>query len=223
MTMEQAAHTDGEAQAAIAPSPPLGFWRLVWSDMASLAGMKQRPFPSLGGVADVLTLPGFWCVFLVRLANVCHDRGLRPISRLSYFANVVLFGAEIHPGVDIGPGFAIAHPVAMGISGETRIGRNVRMTGACRIGGGGFEDRGRDGHPVIGDDCWLFDGAKAFGPVVIGPRTIVGQSAVVLRSVPGDAVVTGNPATVARMRTGNGHTDGAPRSTVGAGTGANGA
>lgn len=184
----------------IQPGAELGFFKLVWSDMAALAAVKKRPFPSLGGVIDVMTLPGFWCVFLLRLGNECHGRGIRFVSRMCYFANVVLFGAEIHPGVEVGPGFVIAHPVAMGISGETRIGRNVRMTGACRIGGGGFEDASRDGHPVIGDDCWFFDGAKAFGPVVIGARTIVGQSAVVLHDLPADAIAVGNPATVSRLR-----------------------
>jgi serine O-acetyltransferase len=51
--------------------------------------------------------------------------------------------------------------------------------------------------PTIGDDCYLGSGAKLFGGIEIGPRTIVGANAVVNRSFPeGNVTIAGAPARV---------------------------
>jgi maltose O-acetyltransferase len=50
----------------------------------------------------------------------------------------------------------------------------------------------------IGNDVWIGGGAVVLPGVTIGDRSIVGAGAVVVRDVPPDTVVVGNPARVVR-------------------------
>src|SRR3954469_10187372 len=177
-----------------------GFLASVRGDLASMAELKKARWPSLGGLIDVLMLPGTWAVLLFRVSALLHRAGLRPLSRIVYFANCVLFGADLAPSADVGPGLALPHPVGVAFS-PVKIGRHTRLMGGTRLGGGGYDDPTRDGLPTIGDDCFIFDGAKIFGSVVIGDRVVVGTNSVVSRDVPPDVIVLGNPARVVKHRT----------------------
>jgi serine O-acetyltransferase len=180
-------------------SPGNGFIALVRADFASMARLKQAPYPSVKTLLDILLLPGTWAVLLFRISAALHRAGLRPFSRLVYFANCVLFGADLAPGADVGPGLALPHPVGVAFS-PVRIGRDVRLMGGVRLGGGGYDDATRDGLPTVGDHCYIFDGAKIFGGVTIGDRVVVGTNSVVSRDVPADVIVVGNPARVVKHR-----------------------
>jgi len=81
-----------------------------------------------------------------------------------------------------------------------RIGQRARLMGGVRLGGGGYDDLSRDGLPTIGDDCYIFDGAKVFGRVTIGDRVVVGTNSVVSRDIASDMIVVGNPARVVKRR-----------------------
>lgn len=185
-------------------NPPL--WAALRADVCELARVKgvavatrhgAEPSPAVGGLADIVTLPGFWCVLLWRLGNSWHHRGLRPLSRLAYFANLVLFGADLPAGGVVGPGMVIPHPVGVACASDVVFGARCRLMGMVRIGGAGKP--GRDGHPVIGDDVWLLDGAKVFGPVRIGDRTVLAASTTLSQDVPADMYVS-RPAPPLRTR-----------------------
>ena len=164
-----------------------------------MAELKQVPFPSLRGLVDVLLLPGAWAVLLFRVSSSLHNAGLRPLSRLLYFLNVVLFGVDLAPSAVVGPGLALPHPIGVAFS-PVVIGRRVRLMGGVRLGGGGFEEEQRDGFPTICDEAYIFDGAKVFGPVTVGSRTVVGTNSVVSRDLPPNAIALGHPARVVRYR-----------------------
>lgn len=51
---------------------------------------------------------------------------------------------------------------------------------------------------TIGDNCWLGAGVIVCPGVTIGPRSIVAAGSVVIRDVPADSLVAGNPAVVKR-------------------------
>jgi serine O-acetyltransferase len=161
----------------------------IASDLAEMAKAKGTPYPSVGGVADVLTLPGTWATIIWRIAIACHHGGLKPISRLLYFANIVIFGAELQPGVVVGLGVVIPHPVGIGVASGCTIGARARLMGGVRMGGNANPDK--PGHPSLGDDVWILDGAKVFGPTTIGDRSIVGTSAIVSEDVPADMFIFG--------------------------------
>ena len=57
------------------------------------------------------------------------------------------------------------------------------------------------GVPVIEDGVFIGAGARILGDIRVGRRAIIGANAVVLESVPDDAVVAGIPARVIRIET----------------------
>ena len=172
----------------------------IRADLEAFAELKGMRIQSPLQLIDVLAYPGVIAVIMFRCASFFHRRRLRPLSRILYFLNIVLFGCEIMPGAVIGPGLTIPHPVGIGIGSESRLGRKVRIMGLVRIGGGASGDRSSDGMPTIGDECWLLDGAKVFGPVTIGDRTVIGADTLVLSDLPGDVIAAGRPARVIRQR-----------------------
>lgn len=161
----------------------------IRGDLAHAAKVKEAPFPSVGGLIDVLALPGTWAVIIFRLASTAHHRGLRPLSRMLFFLNVVLFGAELHPGAVVQPGLVVPHPVGMGFASGCRIGRRALLLRHTAMGGAGNPKR--PGQPVLGDDVVLLDSARVLGPVTVGDRAIVGASALVNDDVPPDVFVYG--------------------------------
>jgi serine O-acetyltransferase len=178
--------------SAAGRSVPEGHPRLgeaIRGDLTEMAKAKGTPYPSLGGLLDVLSLPGTLAAILWRLGNAAHFAGLKPLSRLCYVANIVLFGAELHPGAVVAPGVVIPHPVGIGVAKGCRIGARCRLMRSIAMGGSGDPDK--PGHPMIGDDVWVMDGAKLFGPVHVGDRSILGTSAVVASDVPADMFVYG--------------------------------
>ncbi|MEO1292783.1 MAG: serine acetyltransferase [Pseudomonadota bacterium] len=96
-------------------------------------------------------------------------------------------GVLVPPGV-CGPGLHIVHWGSLVISGQARIGSNCRIHSDVNIGA--F----RGGAPRIGDDVYIGPGAKIFGAIEIGDRSVIGANAVVNRSFPADSVLVGVPA-----------------------------
>jgi serine O-acetyltransferase len=193
----------GEGVPVSGPSnPPL--LAALRADAAELSKVKGSGYSGSGGaglagVLDVLTLPAFWAVALWRLGNALHDRGLRPLSRLTYFANLVLFGADLHAGAVVGPGLVMPHPVGTAFSSDVVIGRRCRLMQGTAAGGSG--NVGRPGHPVIGDDVWLLHRAAVFGPVTIGDRSVLGAGTMVGQDIPpGMLVLVPKASTELRIR-----------------------
>jgi serine O-acetyltransferase len=166
-------------------NPPL--LSALRSDASEFLKVKGAAGAGRSGIFDVLTLPGFWAVALWRLGNALHERGLRPLSRLTYFANIVLFGADLPAGAVVGPGLVMPHPNGVAMASDVVIGERCRVMRGVGVGGSGKE--GRSGHPVIGDHVWLLDRAAVFGPVRIGDRVVIGASTIVTRDIPSEMLV----------------------------------
>ncbi len=173
----------------------------VAADLAAMARLKGRTSLGPGAVIDVLTIPGTWATLLFRLASTCHRGGLRPVSRLLYFLNVMVTGADLAPGATVGPGLAIAHPVGMGWGSGFTCGKDVILTGMARFGTAAAEDGTRAGEPTLGDEVVVLDGGKAMGPVTIGDRAVIAANALVLHDVAPEALVVGQPARYVKSRT----------------------
>ena len=166
-------------------NPPL--FAALRADAAELSRAKGASYRGRTGLADILTLPGFWAVVLWRLSNRWHERGLRGLSRLTYFVNVVVFGADLAPGAVVGPGVVLPHPVGLAIQTGTVFGARCKIMGLVRVGGSGQVDR--PGAPTIGDDVWLLDGVRVFGPVAVGSGAVIGASVMITDDVPANTTV----------------------------------
>ena len=54
-------------------------------------------------------------------------------------------------------------------------------------------------HPTLGNNVVIGAGAKVLGPFTVGDNSKVGAGAVVLKEVPPDSTVVGNPGRVVRQ------------------------
>jgi serine O-acetyltransferase len=91
---------------------------------------------------------------------------------------------------DIGPGLFIQHGFAT-IVAARKVGRNCWINQQVTIGFTRPEAR-----PVIGDDVFVYAGAKVLGDISIGDGARVGANAVVIEDVPPGATAVGVPARV---------------------------
>jgi len=91
---------------------------------------------------------------------------------------------------ELGPGLFIQHGFAT-IVAARRVGRNCWINQQVTIGFTRPDDR-----PTIGDDVFVYAGAKVLGDVAVGDGAVVGANAVVLEDVPPGATAVGVPARI---------------------------
>ena len=83
------------------------------------------------------------------------------------------------------------------VIGETTvIGDNVTLYQGVTLGGTG-KDVGKR-HPTLGNDVVVGAGAKVLGPFTVGAGSKIGAGAVVLKEVPPNCTVVGNPGRIVR-------------------------
>ncbi len=123
-----------------------------------------------------------------RYARVIHTRAVvSPLATLGYnvvaMAGVVITSnARIGDHICLLPNTVIHHDAA--IASFTLIGANVCVAGNVEIG----------------ENCYIGSGSSIKNGVRIGARALIGLGSTVIRDVPADAVVAGNPARLIRQR-----------------------
>ncbi len=116
---------------------------------------------------------------------------MRLPARLLSQASRFLTGIEIHPGATIGQGLFIDHGMGVVIGETTEIGEDVTIYQGVTLGGTGKQTGKR--HPTVGDGVIVGTGARVLGPVAIGEGAKVGAGAIVIKDVPPNSTVVGNP------------------------------
>lgn len=91
----------------------------------------------------------------------------------------------------MGGGFLLAHPYATIINAEY-IGDNFSCRHCTTLGA---TDKGR---PTIGNNVYLGATVTIIGHVKIGNNVVVGAGSVVVKDVPDNCIVAGNPAKIIR-------------------------
>ena len=142
------------------------------------------------------TYSGFHALLAFRLAHWLLSWKIPFLPRFISQAARWLTGVEIHPAAKIGTGFFIDHGMGVVIGETTEIGDFVTLFQGVTLGGTGKE-RGKR-HPTLGSHVVVGAGAKVLGGIRIGDNVKVGANAVVLRSVPPNSTVVGNPGRIVR-------------------------
>ena len=164
--------------------------------METLEAYQRRDPAARSKLEIFLLYQGVHATLYHRLAHwlYCHNRRFlaRFVSQWSRFWT----GIEIHPGACIGKGFFIDHGDGVVIGETTVIGDNVTLYQGVTLGGTG-KDVGKR-HPTIGDNVVIGAGAKVLGPFTVGSGSKIGALAVVLKAVPPNCTVVGNPGRIVR-------------------------
>jgi serine O-acetyltransferase len=126
-----------------------------------------------------------------RLAHRLYGRGIRLPARWVSQLSRQLTGIEIHPGATIGPGLFIDHGMGVVIGETAEIGEDVTIYQGVTLGGTGKETGKR--HPTIGDCVIIGSGASVLGSVNVGEGAKIGAGSIVIKDVPPNSTVVGNP------------------------------
>lgn len=119
------------------------------------------------------------------------------VGRVSKFLKLFLprYSFFYIGGIDYfgGAAFVLNHPYGTIINAK-KIGRNFTI---CQLTTVGNKEHGRnDLIPTIGDNVSLGANVSIIGGITIGNNVIVGAGSVVVKNVPDNCVVAGNPAKV---------------------------
>ena len=144
----------------------------------------------------LLCYPSVRAMAYHRLAHRLYQRGHVTLARWISQRSRHKTGIEIHPGATIGKGLFIDHGDGVVIGETTIIGDNVTLYQGVTLGGTG-KDVGKR-HPTIGNNVLIGAGAKVLGPFTVGAGSKIGASAVVLKEVPENCTVVGNPGRIVR-------------------------
>jgi serine O-acetyltransferase len=171
--------------------------KFVASDLQSLRISTRRNWLMLN---EIVT-------FQIRLRRLeyalnCSKNPLRVLVRRYLYRRIsIKLGISISPNT-FGPGLSIAHRGNIVVNGGAKIGANCRIHVGVNIG---TEAGKSDAAPSIGDNCYIGPGAKIFGPIVIGPNSVIGANAVVNKSFSeGNQTLGGVPAKVISKKNSDG-------------------
>lgn len=145
----------------------------------------------------LLCYPGVKAIWAHRIARWFWLRNWKLLARIISQMARFFTQIEIHPGATIGEGFFIDHGSGVVIGETTEIGNNVTIYQGVTLGGTGKEKGKR--HPTLGDDVVIGNGARVLGSFTVGAGSRIGAGSVVLREVPPNSTVVGNPGRIVRV------------------------
>lgn len=141
------------------------------------------------------SLPAFRYTYLLRHASVCPKysiRGLLYRALLLHYS--YKYGFQIPANTRIGKGLYIGHRGPVVINGRAELGDNCTLAHIVTIG---QTNRGeRTGCPTLGNKVFIGAGAVLVGKIVIGDNVLIAPNTYVNFDVPGNSIVTGNPAVI---------------------------
>jgi serine O-acetyltransferase len=170
--------------------------QLLYGDLCRQAELEGRPAarPRFLGLLGRLLHHRFLPIVLCRASRAARLGRIPVLPELLTYLNIVLFGLEVTPRCEIGPGIFFPHPSGT-VIGAWRIGSNVTILQGVTLGAKrmdlGFDFRLR---PEVGNNVVLGAGSKILGGIHIGDNVIVGANSVVVDSVDSGTTVVGIPA-----------------------------
>ncbi len=146
----------------------------------------------------LLCYPSVKALLYHRMAHKLYRGGHTTLARWISQHSRHVTGIEIHPGACIGKRLFIDHGNGVVIGETAQIGDDVTIYQGVTLGGTG-KDIGKR-HPTIGNCVTIGAGAKILGPFRVGDGSKIGASAVVLKEVPPNCTVVGNPGRIVRRK-----------------------
>ena len=164
--------------------------------LEDIRAYKRNDPAARSAIEVVLLYNGLHATIDYRIAHWFYRHRCFFIARAISQWSKMWTGIEIHPGAQIGRRLVIDHGTGIVIGETTQIGDDCLLYQGVTLGGTG-KDVGKR-HPTIGNNVVIGAGAKVLGPFTVGDNSKIGASAVVLKAVPPNCTVVGNPGRVVR-------------------------
>jgi len=171
----------------------VGLFKMILEDIRCA---QQRDPAARNWLEVLFNYSGLHAIWVHRVTHWLWRQKFYFLARwLSQFARWAT-GIEIHPGAIIGRRFFIDHGMGVVIGETAEVGNDVTLYHGVTLGGVSLNKGKR--HPTLGDRVVVGAGAKILGAIEIGRCSRVGANAVVVKSVPPNAVVVGVPGQIVR-------------------------
>lgn len=150
-------------------------------------------------------ITGFRYSFFMRCCKYFAAKG--PVAKLPFLiCRIALrhysikYGYQIPWQTQIGPGLCIGHYGPIIVNPSSVIGANCNIAVGVLLGLNIKADKTsgqvKFEYPVVGDRCYLGNGAKIIGGVRVNDDSVIGVNSVVTKDVQSGAIVVGSPAKV---------------------------
>jgi sugar O-acyltransferase (sialic acid O-acetyltransferase NeuD family) len=190
-------------------------WRVVgFLDDTRQSGSEHLGLPVLGRLTDAARFPEHRFLNVIgsdrsyrQRPEIIASTGLRP----EQFATLVHPGAGVSSRARLGHGVCVNHGVS--VAGGVVVGDHVCLGPGVIIGhDSSIEEYALlapgavvSGFVSVGRSAYIGAASSIRQRVKIGERALVGMGAVVLRDVPAESVVVGNPARQLEQHPGDKH------------------
>ena len=163
-----------------------------------LESIIKRDPAARNKLSIILTYPGVKAVFFHHLAHKIWNHKFFLIARMISQCSRFLTGIEIHPGAKIGKNLFIDHGMGVVIGESSEIGDNVTLYHGVTLGGispseNSDEQRNSKRHPTLLNNVIVGSGAQILGSITVGECARIGANTVILKNVPANATMVGNP------------------------------
>lgn len=148
--------------------------------------------------ANKYNIKGQYITLMFRLAQLANSSKTKKIIFFWYLIIYTIWiewilGCELPYHVKAGQNLQIHHGNALVINRKTVIGSNCVIRHSTTIGNkGGCLDRS----PVIGNNVNIGAHSCIIGDITIGDNSKIGAGSVVVKNVPANCTVAGNPAII---------------------------
>ena len=147
----------------------------------------------------MIAYPGVKAVFFHYIAHKIWNIKFFLIARILSQLSRFLTGIEIHPAAKIGKNLFIDHGMGVVIGETSEIGDNVTIYHGVTLGGispaeNSLKQVNLKRHPTIKNNVIIGSGAQILGPISVGNNARIGANTVILKNVPENGTMVGNPA-----------------------------
>ncbi len=145
-----------------------------------------------GNLKGKILMVHFRLAFLLRSHILFTVIGLPFLIYYRIFIEWVM-GVELQMTTQVGTGCRLEHGQGLVVYSMTVIGSGALLRQNVTIGNKKNKDGSYSDAPIIGNNCDLGAGAMLIGEITIGDNVTVGAGCVVVKDVPSNSIVIGNP------------------------------